>query len=160
MTLKKELLDELKIQFEKSQKEIGFETSFEELNNLFFIEDAILSAGFVSNSFSRQLCSRITDGFGNWENYLHSLLMPNPGSMMNQTEAKLFQNPSDREEIWNMISKLVGFITLNNLVGITKDLQKEKEFIDGVYNFWINEFKPFSEKLLTRIKKAWNREQD
>ena len=76
-----ELLEELKEKFEKTRKELGFKSNFDEINEIFFINDFILHEKFVSEFFSRQLCRRIVDTYNSWVGYLHGLMMPNPSNI-------------------------------------------------------------------------------
>ena len=95
---KKEILAELKEKFENEKKRLGFKSSFDEVDKAFFIEDAVLQNGFVSETFSRQMCHRIVDTFSSWNNYMHSLIMPNPSHMINMTEAKAVDDEMKKEE--------------------------------------------------------------
>jgi len=60
---KKDLLKELRKQFNLTKKRLGFKASFEEINKISYIEDMVLSQGFVSNQFSRQMINRMVELF-------------------------------------------------------------------------------------------------
>lgn len=152
---KKHLLRELEEKFKEVQKELGFETSFEDLDSVFFIQDSILSSGFVSDNFSRQLCSRIVDTYNNWNNYLNNLLMPNPGFLPFQTEAKIFSSEEDKQMIWDLIKNAIRLTSMNSLVIVNKDKILEKKFIDESYNYWKSNFQPCIEKIMKRVHEAW-----
>ena len=102
---KKHLIKELKEEFEKAKKELNFQSTFEELDSVFKIQDAVFSAEFVSQNFSRQLCSRILEYYVNWGGYLNGLIMPTSGYLASQTEANLFGGQKDKEIIWKLINK-------------------------------------------------------
>ena len=51
---KETLLKELREKFEIMKKELGFKASFKELDEIFFIEDFILNAGFKLASLGVQ----------------------------------------------------------------------------------------------------------
>lgn len=152
---KKELLKELEKKFDEAKNGLGFQATFEELENVFFLKDAILSENFVSENFSRQLCSRISDTFLNWHNYLHSLLMPNPSHMTNQTESKLFNTEVERKEIWESLKKIMYLASLNSLAGISKDKKLEAQFIDESLDFWKTNFSLKMTEILRKVNGGW-----
>jgi hypothetical protein len=154
---KKDLLDELKEKFEAAKKEIVFQAQFNELDEAFFIKDYILNDGYVSEEFSRQMCSRIRDTFNVWANYLHSLLMPNPQHMINMTEAKLF-NEEGRKEVWSMLKGALELTSLNTLCGLTKDKNMEAEFIDNSLKFWKEVYQPGLVQIMRKVNSGWKGE--
>lgn len=151
---KEELIKQLREKFDGAKKEIGFKSEFKEIDEIFFVTDHILSEKFVSDNFSRQMCSRIRDTFNVWNNYLHSLLMPNPQHMLNMTEAKLFSD-NERKEMWDLIKRALALNSLNTLAGLEKDLNREREFIDGSVKFWREKFKPGVLKVMKKVNKGW-----
>lgn len=152
---KEALMKELREAFEKAKTEIGFVSSFEEIDEIFFIKDRILSDGFVSENFPRQMCHRISDALGWWVGYLHSLLMPNPQSLTNLTEAKIF-NEEERKKMKDLIKGAMALESLNILAEIEKDLTKNKEFIDGAVKFWKEKFKPGIAYVVRKINRGWS----
>jgi hypothetical protein len=156
---KKEILQELKEKFGKEKVRLGFEPSFEEIEEIFFIQDAILKDGFVSEKFSRQLCSRICELFLNWEQYLHSLIIPNTQNLINMNESKVFQE-GDRKEILKSMSKLMALVDKNNLVGLTKIEIDEKDFINESVKFWKEEFKPLLIKINKKVLENWEKKDE
>ncbi len=151
---KKEILQELKEKFEEAKKELGFKATLEELDGIFFIKDAILSAGFVSETVSRQICGRIVETYSLWNNYLHSLLMPNPGHILNMNESKMFDE-GERKQILELIHSSMAITSRNNLIGLNKDKKQESEFIDRALTFWKDEFKPEVIRITEKINKGW-----
>lgn len=151
---KKELLLELKEEFAKVKKELNLKSDFDELDEVFFITDFVLHESYVSEDFSRQMCSRIRDTLNVWANYLHSLLMPNPQYLINLTEAKLFKE-DERKEVWELLKGALALSSLNTLSGMTKDKKKEKEFIDGSLDFWHKKYKPGIVKILKKVNDGW-----
>lgn len=152
---KKKLLNELEDKFEESKKELGFETSFEDLEREFSIKDSVLSTGFVSEDFSKQICSRIVEHFRGWHDFLNGLLMPNPSYYAGQTESKLFNNEEDRKKIWNLIKISMEFSSTYSLLSLKDDKVMGAKFIDGTYTSWINLFKPGILYLLTKVNEGW-----
>ena len=152
---KKKLLDELREKFSEVKKEIGFKSEFEELNNEFFLADSVFSVGFVSDNLLRQLSHRITDTFSSWSNYLHSLIMPNPGNFLNQTESKFFNSQEDKNKIWNILREIMYFSSLNSISILSKDKSKDREFIDGSLDFWKSRLKPQILEILYKVNSGW-----
>ncbi len=151
---KKETLQELKEKFEETKKELKFKATLEELDEVFFIKDAVLSAGFVSDKISRQICGRIVETYSAWDNYLHSLLMPNPGHILNMNESKMF-NEEERKKILNLINSSRAITSKNNLIGLNKNKKQESEFIDEALTFWKEKFKPEIIKITEKINQGW-----
>lgn len=155
MNEKEELLRELKEKFDESKKEIGFKPSFEELEESFSITDSVLSIGFVSDNFSRQLCSRIVDYFRDWHGYLNNLLIPSSSYYASQTESKLFQLEDDKKKIWELIKVSMKFSSMHSFIGVRKNKSLEKEFIDGAYESWNNFFKGELSEILEKVYLNW-----
>jgi len=152
-----ELLKELETEFTKLKKELKFKSSLEDIDKIFFIKDLILEKGYVSTKLSRQICSRIVDGFSIWNGYLHSLIMPNPQNMLNINECKML-NEDEKKEISNLLSKVVSLTSTNTLVGLTKKKSDEAKFIDDSVKFWKNTFSPELIKLMKKINEGWKKE--
>ena len=153
---KANILRELQEKFDSCKNELGFSVSLDEIDSAFFIKDAVLSVGFVSENFSRQLCSRMIDTFMSWNGYLNGLLMPNPSYMAGGMESKLFTSEEDKKEIWDLIKGSMKLGTTNNLNGLTKDKVEEGKFIDEAMNYWTNDFKPKLTKIVGKTSKGWN----
>lgn len=151
---KKEILEELKEKFEEIKMELGFKASLEELNNVFFIQDAVLSAGFVSEKLSRQICGRIVETYSAWNNYLHSLIMPNPGHIINMNESKMF-NEEERKNIMNLMASALALTSRNTVIGLTKNKKQEAEFIDNALKFWKKNFSSELIKITEKINEGW-----
>jgi len=151
---KAEILKELKEKFDEAKKELGFKSSFEEVEELCQIKDAVLGAGFVSDGFSRQLCSRIVDFYASWMNYLHGILMPNTAHMVNMTEANFF-NKEEKQEIAKTISEIMSIISINSEVKMTRDRKEESKFIDESVKYWQIKLKAKGSELMIKVKKGW-----
>ena len=158
MVDKKELLKELEKKFAEAKKEIGFSPEFENIEKEFSIKDMVLSAGFVSDDFSRQLSAQIVNHFRDWHGYLNNLLLPNPSFYAGQTEAKLFNSESERKKIWNLVTLSMKFSSMHSVAGLTEDKTKEKEFIDEAYTSWINVFKPGILEIMEKVYGGWKKE--
>ncbi len=130
-----ELLQEFETQFVLMKKELGFKSTLEQLDEVFYLNDSILQAGFISPKLSRMICGRIRDSFGLWIQQLHGWLVPNPYSMIGISESQAF-NDKEKEEITEVMKKFMAFTSENVLIGLTKDKKKEAEYIDNALKIW------------------------
>ncbi len=110
--------------------------------------------GFVSDSFSRQLCSRIVDIYMAWYNYLHRLILPSPKSMIGIVESKIFTK-EEKDEMTKLISEIVTLVSKNHLINITMNKKDEAELIDDSLNFWNSTFKPKIIKIVKKVNDKW-----
>ncbi|MDP3966260.1 MAG: hypothetical protein Q8Q04_01885 [archaeon] len=155
---KKKLLVELDEAFKEAQKELGFKTSFKDLEREFSLQDSVLSTGFVSTEFSRQICSRIVEFYRDWHGYLNNLLLPNPSYYAGQTESKLFNSEEDKKRIWNLIKISMKFSSAHSLNMLSGDNKMLSKFIDEGYLSWINAFRPGLMYVLSKVSDGWKKE--
>ncbi|MBR9676336.1 hypothetical protein GOV05_04980 [Candidatus Woesearchaeota archaeon] len=153
------VLKKLSEEFEKTRKELGFKSSLDELNQVFFIKDYIEKEGFVSQDFSRQLCSRIVDTYNQWYGYLHTLVVPNPHSMFNMTESQFFGD-EEKEKIMLLMDELMNHSSKNTIIGLEKNKKEEAIFIDDSLSLWDKKIKPELLKLLKKIAKGWENKKN
>lgn len=154
---KAELLRELEEKFNSTKKELGFKTSFEDIEEIVFIKDAVLRDGFVSEHFSRQLCAKIRDLYMSWANYLHTLLIPVPGNMIALTESKAL-GEEDKKQAMMLINKALVFGSTNIFIGLTTDKKEEAKFIDDSIKFWKETFSPKATTIIKKIQENWKRQ--
>ena len=153
---KKDILKELEYDFEKLKKELDLIISLEDLDSIFGIKDSILSDGYVGENLSRQICSKISETFHNWINYLNNLILPNPGHMVSQTETKLFNSKEDKELIWNLTQGAMRYVSKNSLDVVTRDKVLQRELINGSVEYWKTDFSLKAEKIMQKIHDSWN----
>ena len=151
---KEKLITELEKKFKEIKSELNFNSTFEEIDQIFFIKDYILKDKFVSDNFSRQLCYRIVETYMSWNEYLHSIIMPNPQNILNMGESKIF-NQEEKKEIVELMKKIMGISSKNSLIGLEKDKKAEALFIDNSVKFWNEEFKPKMVKTMKKVNKEW-----
>ena len=89
-----------------------------------------------------------------WNEYLHSLIMPNPQNILNIGESKIFSQ-EEREEIIELIKKIMEINSRNNLINLTKNQEEETKLIDDSVNFWDTEFKVKLIKIMKKINEEW-----
>ncbi len=153
-----ELLDELEEKFNALKEELEFESSLEEIDEIFLIKDHILGEGFVSESLSRQICLRIVDLYRGWTGYLHGLIMPNPQNILNMSEAKIFDQ-NEKKEISELMKKTMEISSRNSLISITRDKEEEAKFIDDCVNFWNDIFSVKLSEFLRKANNEWSNEE-
>lgn len=154
--MNKELILEFEKEFEKMKQELGFDSSLEDLDKIFFIKDKISEEGFVSSRLDRQICGRIVETYMNWATYLHSLILPNPQNILNLSEAKVFDS-EEKKEINDLMKEAMKMGSKNTWIGLTKDKSEEAKFIDEALNKWKNNFEPKLIKIIEKIKEEWSK---
>jgi len=147
-------IKELTEKFNKTQQELGFKATFEELEDLFFIKDSILKDGFVSEKFSRQLTHRMLDTYASWITSLHNLIMPNPQDLISLTECKKLTS-EEKTKASDLIGLAMNLIRKNSIIGLTKDKIAEGKLIDEIFQTWKNKFEPGILELEKKIQTAW-----
>ena len=135
------LLKEFKEAFEKTKKDLNFKATYEELEEVFYLEDFILHSRFVSPKLSRAIALRQRDTLGQWQQALQRWTMPQPYMHADQAESSAFTD----EEKQNMIAilhEINRHLWSNTVAGLKKDKQLEAEFIDQSLALW-NKHKEF-----------------
>jgi gas vesicle protein len=154
-----ETYKELNKAFNKTKKELKFESSFEKLDEVFFLKDEALGNGFISDRYDRQLCARIVNTYFSWYNHLHSILMPNPQSIVNMTENQAFDD-EEKNNLNLLMNKIMAYISKNNVIGVTKNVKLQGPFIDEGLKFWDEEIKEKLEFVMKKIQKHWEKYSD
>ena len=152
---KKELLDELQVKFEETKEQLGFNSTFEEIESIYYIKDFVLTSGFLSERFDRMLCARIRDTLHSWISHFHSVIMPNPSSIFNMTENSAF-NDDERKEIDLLMHKFMAFVSKNIVIGINNKVKEQGEFIDEGVKIWKDNL-PALNKFSVKIQENWEK---
>jgi hypothetical protein len=155
---KEKLLKEFEEKFNKIKKELKFKTSLEELDDAFFVKDSVLKDGFISENISRQICYKIMETFVGWNDYLHSLIMPNPQNILNMSESKIFDH-DERKEITELMKQAMEINSKNAVLGLKKNHEETGRFIDSSYDSWENKFKPKLIVMMEKINKEWGKKE-
>jgi len=151
---KEDLMKELEKEYEKLKKELDLSFNLAELNEHFFIKDYILEKGFVSDNLSNQIRGRIVDIMINLDNYLHSLIMPNPQNLFNINESKALDS-EDKKKIMKMMSRVAYFVAKNGSIRLNNNKEVEIDFFNNSFKFWIDVYEPFFLKLMQKIEDHW-----
>lgn len=155
---KEQLLKELRKQFDLTKKRLGFKSTFEEINEMSYIEDMVLSQGFVSNQFSRQMINRMVETSYGWINTLYAWVYPAPMDIVYINESKKLSK-EERTEILFMMDRIMYLVRKNKRIafeGLIKE--EESKFIDELVDFDKKYFNPFMLKFNKKFEKAWREE--
>jgi uncharacterized protein YggL (DUF469 family) len=148
------LMQELEKKFKEEQQRLGFKVSLDELDEMFFVRDVVLDAGFVSANLSRQLARRIVETYMSWNEYMNGLMMPNPHHLLQATEHKLVDDETKKEAM-KLMSKSMVLVSRNTKVGLDKNVEDEGKWFDDVVPFWKETYLPVLEKIMGQVVKGW-----
>lgn len=149
------LLKELHTRFDEVRRAFSLQVSLSDLGKAFFIEDAVLSAGYVSPDLLQQLCSRISEVFMNWNTYLHGLVMPDPHNLIQMNESKLLSSEQKKMAL-SLMTQAMKLVSRNSLFHVNPDPTAQARFIDESFSFWITMYQPSLSVLVTRVFNGWN----
>ncbi len=149
-----EILKEFEKEFEKIRSELKFKATLQELDDIFFITDHVQKEGFVSKKLSRQISRRIVDMYVSWAQYLHGLLVANPGSLVSMIESQAFSE-TEKEDITRLLDQLMALSIENNIIGINRNKKQESEFIDKSVQLW-KEISPKLESVMKKTHGRWS----
>jgi hypothetical protein len=155
---KDELIKELRKKFDETKKHLRFKATYSEINDLCFIEDMVLSSGYVSNQFSRQLITRMIETFYSWINEIYMWVYPNHMDMIHINEnRKLSQE--DKKEILAIIDRIMYFLRKNKRIAFAGNSVKEEgEIIDEMMEFNKKQFTPMMFKFNKKFEELWKEE--
>jgi hypothetical protein len=148
-----DLVVTLEREFEKERKEWKIKATLKEFDEIFFFYDFIQKEGFVSKNLLRQLTRRIVELYVSWAQYLHNILVVNPGSLTSMVESQAFAE-GEKEEIGRLFDKFMILSTEHNIIGLTKDKKREAQFFDEALSFW-KEVNPTLMKIMKKVNQRW-----
>ena len=151
--------EETRAAFEREKKRLRFKSSFDEIEEIFFLYDFFESEGFVSARFSRALCRRITNLFWNWNSYLHNLIMPSPNSMVMITESQMMDEDR-RVQILNLMNRIVAHAVRNSVIGLEPNDTQEAKFIDESVQVWKDAVQPGLSDIMKHVLREWKGKAD
>ncbi|HLC85518.1 MAG TPA: hypothetical protein VJH22_07035 [Candidatus Nanoarchaeia archaeon] len=149
------LLKEYESKFAEMKKRWGFQSSLDDIESIFFVKDMIAGDKFVSEHLSRSICYRMSNLFVNWNRYLNSLMVPNPGDMI-LTEEHQMIDEQDKQRAMILMSKSAELASRNSVIGLTKDAKEEGAYIDACVNHWRSELLPFLTHVMKKVNKGWH----
>ena len=151
---KEKLLKELREEFDNLKKELNFNSTFEEVDSVSFIEDMALATRYISPRFSRQLINRMIESFYAWIGTMHQWLMPNPQDMIFMSEANKL-GEEEKKEITRIISKIMYFVRKNKRIAFEDKRIEEGKLIDELVEFDKNECTPAMTKYHKKFESDW-----
>ncbi|MDK2908083.1 MAG: hypothetical protein PWQ87_541, partial [Candidatus Woesearchaeota archaeon] len=80
-------------------------------------------------------CGRMRDTFYGWVQQIHSWLIPAPYSLVSRSEHQLF-NDEEKKELKIILRDFMSLVSLNLEAGLTRDKQKEAEYVDTSLELW------------------------
>lgn len=99
---------------------------------------------------------RMAERFNSWINYLHALIFPDQGSMIDMKESDQFN-----EDEKNLINDLINKLMYINRVGIKLDLlnseQEEAKYIRSYYKIWMD-LKNAIKYIVDKNIEAWHKD--
>ncbi len=157
---KQEILEELKKQFELTKKKLNFKASYDEINNMSYIEDMALSQGFVSNQFPRQMINRIVETFYGWVGEIYSWIYTPQMDLIHGHEGKRLSE-QEKKELLNMIDRIMYLVRKNKRIAFQGLIEKQEgEFVDELVEFDKKYFNPFMLKYHKKFENIWKQEID
>jgi hypothetical protein len=155
---KEELLRELRKQFDLTKDRLGFDSLFDEINSISYIEDMVLSQGFVSNQFSRQMINRIVETFYSWVGEIYNWIFPQPMDIIHNYENKKLSE-EEKKEFLLIVDRIMYLVRKNKRIAF-EGLKPEQEgnFIDELVKFDRDFFNPFMLKFHNKFEKGWEEE--
>lgn len=147
-------LNELSTSFMRLKKEQGLRAELDEIDSIFYIRDAVLSAGYVSRNLSQQICARITEVFMNWNSYLHGLVMPDPHHLIQMNESK-FLTADDKKKVLALIARSMELVSRNTLIHARPDSRAETRLIDEAVVFWNEVYQPQLVSIIELLRARW-----
>ena len=148
-----DLIIKLKDAFEKWKNEKKFKSSIDDLDEVFFITDHILASGFISPKINRMICGRLKDTLNSWIQQIHYWIIPAPYSIISTSESHLFDE-KEKEELKLVLKDFMSIVSLNVEVGLTKDPQKEAEYVDNALGMWRRHL-PSLIKFSKKVRESW-----
>ncbi len=151
---KEKLLEELKIEFNKLEKNNNVDLGFIKLDKYFGISDMVLQDDFVSTNLDRAICRRILDNCNGWIQFCHTHLMPTPGNMLQMEEAKI-TDEKDKLALNELMYKLMELSSRNALNGLNNDKQGNLDLIQDATLIWEEEILLKLVPYFTKLNMLW-----
>ena len=149
-----EIIVKLENKFSLLKKEVGFKTTFDKLDDIFLLKDAVLDEDYIPSDLFSLLSRRIVDFYSNILNQLHNIVMPNPNSMISITQNSMFTE-DEREEMIQLMNSILALTSKNPVITITQNVKDKAKFIDDSFNLWDKNLKEKIEKISKKIHKEW-----
>ncbi len=151
-----EIIIEFETKFSLLKKEIGFKTNLEDLDEIFLLKDSIMDEGYIPNDLFSLLSRRVVDFYSNLVNQLHSIILPNPNSMISITQNSMFTE-DEREEMIQLMNKILALTSQSPVITITQNKKDKAKFVDGSFKLWDKNLKEKMKNISVKINKEWTK---
>lgn len=152
-----ELIKELEEKYEKMRKDLGLKSTLDQVDNYFYIRDAVIKNRGVPYALPRMVGVKAIEMFNSWIGFLHSLIIPNPNSMIEITQAQIFDE-EEKKDINNLIVRLMGVTSRNPIRNLVRDEKKDAEYIDELVSVW-KEVIPKLVEIEEKISDNWKEKE-
>lgn len=153
-----EILNELEKRYEVLKKELNLTVSLKELDKYFFVIDSLLKNNYVPYDLSSLIRYRISEISISYVNFLHSLIVPNPQSMIDLNQSQSLSE-EDKEIVNKLIGKLMVLFSKNNVINVDRNKENEAEHINNSIKVY-KEIKPELLKIEQKVNKIWEEKED
>jgi len=128
----------------------------DELDNIFILKEHLKKEDYSKNNLLRSINSRIIDVFNEWNNYLHTLIMPDPSNMINMTESQIFSE-EEKNKIISIMNLILAFTSEHIALSIDRTEEKEARFLNKSIPLWNNVKHPLKQ-IIEKIRSYWENE--
>jgi len=106
----------------------------------------------------RAIRRRLADFYSLWLNYLHSVIFPNPQSIILTKESEVFDEKG-KEEIYGIIAVLAKFTRESVLLEVKRDESREADFINESFGKY-RSLKKSIEQIVKKNVELWKKESE
>jgi hypothetical protein len=124
---------------------------FDKLDNEF--EISALEEPFILRAIRR----KITEKVDFYANLIKDLLQPE-SDMRNMYECRAFGD-NEKEEVYNILKKLMFFSRLSAEAAIKSDEKEDIKFLNNFFDEWLK-MKPNLLKIVSKMKDSWEKETE
>jgi hypothetical protein len=153
-----DIVQELESRYQEIARVHGLKTTLEEYENIYGLKDAIQKEGYVPLSLEIFIAGRITDIYYAWYNSMHSLIMPQPGSIY-QMEESSFITEELREKIRKELRKIMSISRKAGKAYILKDSSLACNAVDEYTSLWKSSTRELLIEITTLLSERWDEEE-
>lgn len=145
------MTSDLEKDYNKFLKKYSNLPNFQALDKEFEIELNMGEKQIPPKFILRAISNATTNYIHYFVNYLHDLILPNPGSLIMMEESKIF-NQEEKKKIEIILKKILYLTRKNVELVIQKSDKADADFIAELYTEW----KVLKKQLLPLLQKAKN----
>ena len=144
-------------EYQKVADDYSMRTSLSEYEEIFGLRDVTLKEGYLPSNLPLFLSWRAADFLFQYYNYMHSLLMPQPGSML-QAEENAFLDDAVRERISVEMRRIMSIIRKSTMATASKDKTMAVGVVDDAVALWNNSCRSLIMEIAEVSIRGWNSE--